>query len=322
MAITRRTLLTGAAAMAASRAAALDLPFSGPVKIISGFAAGGSQDLLARLVGDSLSAALGRNVYVENRTGAGSRLSAESLKSAPPDGSTLLVANIVTITLIPLQYPDVRYDPLVDFEPVLRTTDYQAVLATGKATGTKTFAEAMAWAKANPAKASYGVPAVGSLPHLYGTELARLAGIDMKAVTYRGGAPIAADIAAGHLPLGFSAPADFAELHRAGTLTILAGSGTKRHRALPDVPTFGELGIVGLEANGWNGFFLPKGTPPAIIQRYAQIMTETLRDPTIVSRLEDLGFIVELMQAESFRASLVAEKATWARIVKDANLKL
>lgn len=305
------------ALVAAVPAAAQTLPFEGAIRIVCPYPAGGSSDTLARLVADKMQAALGRSVIVENRTGAGGRIAAEYMKTVPADGSQILLANIVIMVLSPLS-EKVGYDPVQDFAPITRTGDYQIPLATGPMTGAKDFAALAAWLKANPEKANYGVPAPGSLPHLYGLQVARVAKVPMVMVPFRGGAPIATALIGGQIAAGLSAAADFAEQHRAGSLRIVAFSGTQRAPTLPDVPTFAELGLKGFEENGWNGFFAPAGTPAAVVARYNAVIVEALKDSGVREKLEALGFLVTSSSPEALAQQVVAEREKWKPLLIEA----
>ena len=323
--IDRRGVLAGLAAAplaGAGPARTQTLPFDGPIRIVSGFSAGGSQDTVARLIGDHIRQATGRAVIVENRTGAGSRLAAIAVKDAPADGSTILIANIVTMVLIPLQYADVKYDPLADFEPLARTTDYPNVFATGPATGATDLASLLAWLRANPAKASIGIPAPGSIPHFQVVRFARASGLDPAIVTYRGGTPMVPDLLSGSLAIGTSAPLDFLQLHRGGQLKIVAVTGTERLDVMAEVPTFAEQGFKGLDDYGWNGFFVRAGTPRPVAALYEAAILDAIKAPAVRAKLVDQGFVVRDMGAEKFRAAIVADLANWRTIVKDAGLKL
>ena len=325
---TRRVVLAGFVGAAAGpilrapAARAQTLPFDGPIRIISGFSAGGSQDTVARLIGDHIRAKTGRAVIVENRTGAGSRLAAVAVRDAPADGAAILIANIVTMVLIPLQYADVKYDTLADFVPLARTTDYPNVFATAAATGATDLPGLLAWMKANPAKASIGIPAPGSIPHFQVVRFARATGIDPAIVTYRGGTPMVPDLLAGALAVGTSAPLDFLQLHRAGQLKIVAVTGTERLAVMADVPTFAEQGYKGLDDYGWNGFFVKAGTPKPVVALYEAAILDAIRTPAIRDKLVDQGFIVRDMGAERFRQAIAADFDVWRGIVKEAGLKL
>jgi len=300
-------------------AGAQELP-QGPVRIVAGFAAGGSSDSMARIVADRLKDILGRTVIVENVAGAGGRLAAEQVKAATPDGTRILLANTVMMSLAPLVFKDLRYGPLEDFAPVAKAAEYQIVLAVGEMTKARSFAELRTWLETNRDKASYGVPAAGSLPHLYALEVARSAGLSMTMVPYRGGAPMAQALAGGHLAMGFSASSDFAEQHRSGLLRIVAQSGSRRNPVLPDVETFSEAGVSGAEENGWNGFFLPKGASPALVDRYTAAIREALSDAQVSERLAAVGFLVSFAAGPDLARQIGAEQARWKPVVAVAGV--
>lgn len=293
----------------------------GPVKILTGFAAGGTSDTLARLVADKLGPRLGLSVIVENKPGASGTLAVVALKDAPPNGSTIMLANIVAMSLAPLIMENVRFDPLKDVAPILKAADFQIAVATGPVTGAQDLAGLLAWLKANPDKAAYGVPGIGSLPHLYGLRLSKASGQPFTVVPFRGTPPIATEILGGRLAMGLAGVADFAELHKAGQLRIVAASGTTRPPGLADVPTFRELGQSGLDQNGWVGFFAPPGTPAPIRARYNAEIAAVLRDPAVVERLQEIGFLPDPGTPEELRQLIETDIATWRPLIKEAGVK-
>lgn len=303
-----------------AQAQAQELPFQGPIKIVAGFAAGGQTDVLARLVAERMSDALKRSVIVENRLGAGGAVAAEAVKNAPADGSTILISNIVVMSLATLSTPNLRYEFARDFVPILQVAEYQLALATGQMTGAKTLAELAAWLKANPDRANYGVPAAGSLPHLYGVAMAEALGLKLTMVPYRGGSPIVTALAGGHLAAGLAGAGDFSEQHKGGMVRVVALSGTERNPVMPDVPTFAELGFKGFEENGWNGFFAPIGTPPEVVSLYARVIQEALADPQLRAKVEGLGLNVVVKPGAELGARIPAERERWRPIVKGLNL--
>jgi tripartite-type tricarboxylate transporter receptor subunit TctC len=314
----RRAVALAAVALAtpAARARAQSLPST--VTIVSGFAAGGSQDLLARLLAEEFRATLGANFIVENRTGASGTLAAKAVRASEPNGGMVLIANIVAMSLAPFSFPNLGYDPVADFAAIGKTTEFQIALGTGPATGATTFPALMEWAKANPGKANLGIPGAGSLPHLYAVRLAELSGVAITTVAYRGGAPIVQDLAAGQLQMGMGAPADFLELHRGKKMTIVAASGTERHPAMADVPTWSEMGVKGLESNGWNGLFLAPGTPEPIVRRYAEAMRAALAKPEVKKRLEEMGFLVTPTDGDAMRRQIAEEMRVWGPVMTKA----
>jgi tripartite-type tricarboxylate transporter receptor subunit TctC len=260
-------------------------------------------------------------VIVENKAGAGGRLAAEDVKNAAPDGTTMLLANTSMMVLAPVSFTDLRYDPLADFAPVAGLADFQVALATGPMTGARTLADLLAWVKANPDRANYGVPAAGSLPHLTGLEFAKAGGAPMQVVLFQGGAPISQQLIGGHLAMGLAASADFAEQHRSGTMRIIGVTGTARHASLADVPTFGEAGMRGLEANAWNALFLPRGTAADVAEGHRAVVERILAMPDVRTRLEALGFIVAYQPPAAVTARILADHARYRPIVEAAGLR-
>ncbi len=310
----------GAAALTA-QSAAQELKFQGPVKLYVGFAAGGQSDILARVMADKLKDRIGRAVVVENKTGAAGRLAVEAVKSAPPDGSAFVLANIAQMSVAPLIYKDLPYDPLNDFTAIGKVADFQIALVTGKQTGAGDWSQTLAWLRANPTKATSGNPGSGSLPHLYGFELASAIGVRLEPIPYRGGAPIVTAIAQGELAIGWASVTDFIEQHRAGQVRIIAVTGASRSPQLPDVPTFTELSIPAVSENGWIGMFGPAGLPPDVAALFVREVSAVLADSAVRQRLESLGLIVAPGTPSAMMDRIRAELARWKPVVDKAEIK-
>jgi tripartite-type tricarboxylate transporter receptor subunit TctC len=291
--------------------------FDRPVKIIVGFAAGGTADLMARVVADKMKDSLGQPVIVENRPGAAGRIAADAVKASAPDGSTLMVMPIGPMAVVPHTYKTpLSYDPLKDFVAVGVGSTFDFAFAAGPASGAKTWNEYVAWVKANPAKASYATSGAGSLPHFYGVLVGRALGQNMVHVAYKGSAAYVNDLIGGQVPVAVDTVADLSELHRAGKIRILATSGPKRSTAVPDVPTFDELGVKGLQAGGWFGFFAPARTPPATVALLNRHLNMALRSPDVVERLRTVGMEPATSTPEEFGRRLADDYAKWGPIVK------
>ena len=207
------------------------------MRIIVGFAAGGSSDIAARMLADKLKDSLGVPFIVENRVGAGGRIAAEALKNAAPDGTTFLLTPVVVPVLAPLVYKQLSYDPAKDFAPVAQVATYQFALAVGPDHPARSVPEFVAWLKANPTQANFGSPAPGSLPHFFGLMIGKATGVEMVHIAYKGGAPLATDLMGGQIPAGVDALSDMIELHRGGKVRIIATSGAQRSPLLPTVAT-------------------------------------------------------------------------------------
>ena len=287
-----------------------------PVKILVGFPAGGTADVMARVVADKMKDTLGQPVIVENRPGAIGRIAADAVKAAAPDGTTIMVMPIGPMAVVPHTYKTLSYDPLKDFAPIGMGSTFQFAIAAGPQSGAKTWAEYVVWAKANPGRSSYATSGAGSLPHFFGVMLGREAGIEMLHVPYKGSAAYMNELIGGNVPTAVDAIADLTEQHRAGKIKILASSGAKRSTAVPDVPTFTELGIKGGEAEGWFGFFAPAKTPKPIVDQLNRSINQALASPEIAERLSKLGLDPKTTTPEEFGRVLAADYAKWGPVVK------
>ncbi|MCC7216738.1 MAG: Bug family tripartite tricarboxylate transporter substrate binding protein [Burkholderiales bacterium] len=292
-----------------------------PVKILVGFAPGGTADIIARVVAEKMGPAIGQPVIVENRPGAIGRITADAVKAAAPDGTTLMVMPIGPMAVVPHVYRDITYDPVKDFTPVALGATFQFAIAAGPASGAKTWSEFATWAKANPGKAAYATSGAGSLPHFFGVLLGRGIGVEMVHVPYKGSAAYLNDLVGGQVPVAIDAIADLTELHRAGKVKVLASSGAKRSTALPDVPTFSELGVAGVEAMGWFGFFAPAKTPKPIVDALNAAINKALTSPDVAEKLSKLGMDPATGSPESFARVLAEDYAKWGPIVKASGFK-
>ena len=292
-----------------------------PVKILVGFAPGGTADLIARVAADKMKDSLGVAVIVENRPGAIGRITAEAVKSAPPDGTMIMVMPIGPMAVVPHVYKDIPYDPVKDFTPIAIGATFQFAIAAGPASGAKNWADFAAWVKANPGKASYATSGAGSLPHFFGVLLGRGIGVEMVHVPYKGSAAYTADLLSGQVPAAVDAMADLTELHRAGKITILASSGSKRSTALPEVPTFAELGVKDVEATGWFGFFAPAKTPKPIVDALNRAINKALTSPDVVAKLSGIGMDPATGTPEEFAKIVASDYAKWGPIVTASGFK-
>jgi len=287
-----------------------------PVHIIVGFAPGGTADLIARVVADKLKETIGQPVIVENRPGAAGRIAADVVKAAAPDGATIMVMPIGPMAVVPHTLKAIPFDPVKDFAAIGLGATFQFAFAAGPASSAKTWNEFVVWAKANPTKASYATSAAGSLPHFVGVLLSRDMGVDMVHVAYKGSAAYINDLIGGQVPAAIDTVADLSELHRAGRIRILATTGATRAPAMPDVPTFTELGLKNVVASGWFGFFAPAGTPKAVIDTLNRGINKALTSPDVVERLTKLGMDPATSTPEEFARIVASDYAKWGPIVK------
>ena len=285
------------------------------VRIIYPFAAGGSGDGLARLVGDKMRAALNRTVIVENRTGAAGRPGVMAVKNAAPDGSTLLITPIAPMAVYQHVYKNLEYDPIKDFAALSQIAAFDMGVAVGPSVPATSMKELIAWVKADPARAAFGSPGAGTLPHFFGLAVARAAGIELRHVPYKGSAATLTDLIAGHVPMVFTTISDFVEMHQAKRIRILATSGAKRSPFVPEVPTFREAGFD-IEGTSWYGAFAPARTPRETVDRLSAVMAAAVRMPDVRERFLGWGLQPTGTSAAEFAAIQKADSERWAPVVK------
>jgi tripartite-type tricarboxylate transporter receptor subunit TctC len=312
----RRQLLSLTAALAASTALpARSQSAEGPLRIVVPYAPGGSTDRVARLVADKLGPKLGTTVVVENRTGAGGRLAAQQLRGAPASQNVLLMANPAVMLVAPLVFKDAGYDPEKDFVAVSQANSYEFGVAVGAGVPVRELNHLLAWLRANPQQANFGVPATGSLPHFFGLMVGEKAGVKAQVVGYRGSGPLATDLMGGQVPVAFDTFDTLLPLHEAGKIRILAVSSARRSPFAPAIPTFREAGLD-ISADGWNTFFAPASTPTARVEQLGQAIREVMQDPDTVKRFQDARMRPVASTPAQTRASLAAYRAQWAPVVQ------
>ena len=307
----RRTFLLGAAAAALLPASVFAQEPLRQLTVVVGFPPGGATDILARLVADGMRGTYAQAVVVDNRAGAAGRVGVELVKSAKNDGSVVLFTPAFPMLISPHVYPKLAYDTLRDFVPVGIGARSMLCLAVGPAVppSVKTIADFIEWTKANPSRSSFGAPS-GSSQHFAGQTFARAAKIKLDQIPYKGGAPAMTDLIGGHLAVNVSPVAEALPHHRAGTIRILAVTGAKRSRFLPEVPTMTELGYPEVLFQDWLGLFVPAGTPPAVVARMNAAAASAVKSESGLAGLGKLGMELDLTAPEAF-AQMV--KADWER---------
>ena len=285
------------------------------LRIVTGFAPGGATDRVARIVGEKLQAKLDITVVVENKTGAGGRLAAQQVKATPPGQHVLMVANPAVMVVAPLVFKDNGYDPERDFVAVSHVNDYDFAVAVAGAVPVRELSHLIAWLRANPEKANFGVPATGSLPHFFALMMGEKAGVQAQVVGYRGSAPLVSDLIGGQVPVAFDTLETQLPHHEAGKLRVLASSGAKRSPWSPAVPTFRESGLD-LVATGWNAFFAPATMPADRVERISQAIQAAMRDPETQRRFAE-GKLTPVVSSRAQSESLLkAYRAQWAPVVR------
>ncbi|MCV0441115.1 MAG: Bug family tripartite tricarboxylate transporter substrate binding protein [Hydrogenophaga sp.] len=313
---TRRRLLLATASLATCVGLpAQAQPLEGPLRLVVPYAPGGSTDRVARLVADKLGPKLGITVIVENKTGAGGRLAAQQVKNTPPNQNALLLGNPAVMVVAPLVFKDTGYDPDKDYQPVAQASSYEFGVAVGAGVPVRELNHLLAWLRANPAQANFGVPATGSLPHFFGLMVGEKAGVKAQVVGYRGSGPLAADLIGGQVPMAFDTFDTLLPQHEAGKIRILAVSSAKRSPFAPGIPTFREAGLD-ITADGWNAFFAPASMPAARVQQLGNAIREVMQDPETVRRFQEARMAPVAASPAQTRAMLDAYRAQWAPVVQ------
>jgi len=293
---------------------------AGPIRLLVGVTAGASTDLVARLVADKLQGLLGETVIVDNKPGAGQRIAAAELKKSAPDGRTIMLAGNAVFSILPHIYGDqLGYDPVKDFTPITRGVVFQVGFAAGPAT--KTMAEFLTWAKAQPGGITFGSPGAGSTSHFAGLMFAKAAKLTMTHAAYRGGAPALNDLMGGHIALVTTAATDLPPLAKAGKLSIIATAGPQRTPSTPDVPTLREQGITDADAESWAAFFAPAPTPQPILERLSREIIAVLEKPSVAEAIRKTGFSLKVRDPAALRPYHAEEMRTWAEIIRIAGVK-
>jgi tripartite-type tricarboxylate transporter receptor subunit TctC len=320
--MTRAAALFTAAILAigATPAAMAQAYPSKTIKILVGFAPGGAMDIVARTVGQKMSASLGQPVIVENKPGAGSNIAIRQLIDSPPDGYTvMLVANGLTAN--PLLYTQQPFDPNTDVVPISLVARLPVVIAANAKSELATLQKVIEASKARPGSVNYGSPGSGSTPHLAAELFARGAGIELAHVPYKGGAPAIADVLGGQLPLVAVNAIEVLPHVKAGKLRVLAAMSAKRVSTMPDAPTIAESGFPGFEASVWHAFIAPKGTQPAVVAKLNAEIHKALADPEVKERLAALGAEVSPTTPQELAALVRTEHERYGKLIRDANIK-
>lgn len=313
-------LAAGAASLTAvSRVAWGQIYPSRPVRWIVGFPPGGGADTVARIMGQWLSERLGQQVIIENRPGASTNISAQAVINSPPDGYTLLFYGASTVVNTSI-FDHLPFDVRRDIAPVSGLVDYPMVLVAHPSVPAKTVVELIAHAKANPGKVTMASFGTGSTSHLAGELFKMMAEINMVHVPYRGGAPMVTDLIAGQVQVGFDVMVTSLPHVRTGALRALGVAGNNRFDMLPTVPTIAET-LPGYEARAWAGVGVPKDTPAEIIARLSHEINAGLANPTIKSRLLEIGTIPMIFNAAEFGTFVAVESEKWAKVVRFAGIK-
>ena len=321
---TRRTVATliALAAGLPLHALAQDAWPSKPIRIVVPFAAGGTSDALARLLGQKLQDVLKQTVIVDNRAGAGGVIGADVVAKAAPDGYTLLLGTIASHAINPALQPKMPYDSTKDFAPVFFVGNIANVLLVGAQQPYKNAKELIAAAKAKPGTIAFGTPGAGSSQHLSGEKFRLDAGVDLIHVPYKGSGPSVQDLIAGQIPMSFDTALTALPHITSGKIRALAVTTAKRAKVLPDVPTLAESGLKGFDVASWQAIFAPAGTPAPIVKRLNDELTKIVAQTEVAARFYTMGVENLPMTPAQFGEFQRAEVIKWAKIVKDGNVKM
>ena len=325
---TRRAVLLGGGAALAGAAAGIRPAMAQaafptrPITLVVPFAAGGSTDIVARLVAQKMSEGLGQQVIVENRAGAGGNLGAQGVARAEPDGHTILMGTISTHTLNPVMSKRKPYDPVADFEPVSLLVIVPNVLVVNPQLPVKTVGELIALLKANPGKYNYASSGNGTPLHVSGELFKKMAGVDMTHIAYRGAGPALNDVVSNQVPIMFDNLPSSSEFIKAGTLRGLAVTTKERVPSMPDMPTIAEAGLPGYETYTWNALFAPPKTPKAIVQRLNAEALKAVKDESVQARFKEFSATTVGSTPEELATHVKAELAKWTPVIHDAGIQL
>ena len=292
-----------------------------PIRALVGFLPGGGTDLLARDIGQKLSAAFGQQVIVDNRAGGGGVIAAVTAKHSPPDGYTIFFGTISTLAANVATKPNLPYDPVRDYAPVTTISFTPYFLVVHPSVQAHSTREFIALAKANPGRINYGSTGIGGGAHLALELFRTMAGLDMVHIPYKGGAQLISEIFAGHIQMSYSVPAIALQHARSGKIRILAVSSAKRLSAWADAPPIAEA-VPGYEATSWQGVVVPARTPRAIVNRLHTEIVKALHSPELGGRLEAEGAEIGGASPEAFGQLIRSEIAKYVKLVKQAGIKV
>jgi len=293
-----------------------------PIRLIVPFAPGGNTDVQARLIGNKLTAALGQQVIVDNRPGAGGTIGVDMAAKSTPDGYTIVMASFGNILVGPSLYKKLPYDPVKDLAPIILISEPAGLIVVHPSIPVKSLQELIAYAKANPGKLNYASAGNGNWNHLFAEQFKSVANIKITHVPYKGSGPAMNDVVGGHVQMMF-APFPSARAHvNSGRLRALAATGTKRTPLFPDVPTVAQAGLPGYSAASWFGMLTPAGTPKAIIARLNQEINKAFAAPEIKAAYAAEGLDPIGGTPEDAAKSIREGMAQWGKLIRDLGIKL
>jgi tripartite-type tricarboxylate transporter receptor subunit TctC len=307
-------------ALAAGTAFAQAYP-SKPIRIVVPFAAGGTSDILARAIGPKMTETWNQPIVVENKTGANGNVGAEFVARSAPDGYTMLLSDVGALAINPSVYPNMPYDPVKDFAPVIMISYSPHVLAVHPSVPAANIKELIAFAKANPGKLNFANSGTGGAPHLAGVEFAQRTGIQWAYIPYKGGSQAVTDVVAGQSNVLFNGMLATYPAVKGGRLRGIAVSSAERVPSAPELPTVAESGLPGFVTGSYQGLLAAAGTPKDIIAKLNAELTRILNTQDMKDMLAKQGTEVRAGAPEALGMFIASEKARWAKVVKEAGIK-
>ena len=324
---TRRTgikTLAAAALLATGMGAAVaqDGYPTKPLTMVVPFSAGGTTDILARIVGQALGQDLGQTIIIENKPGAGGNIGAQQAARAKADGYTLFMGTVGTHANNQALYKKLPYDPIKDFTPLSRVANVPNLLVVHPSRPYKTVKEMIEYGKKHPSEITFGSPGSGASPHVSGALFQSMTGVELTHVPYKGSAPAISDLLGNQIAVMFDNMPSAIQHVRSGKLIPIAVTTAKRSPELPNVPTITEAGVPGYEATSWSGLWSVAGTPQPILDKLHASLTKVLKDPAVAKKIADQGGEVVIDTPAQFDAFIKSEAAKWGKVVKESGAEV
>ncbi len=286
------------------------------------FSAGGTTDILARIVGQALGQELGQTIIIENKPGAGGNIGAQQAARAKADGYTLFMGTVGTHAINQALYKKLPYDPIKDFTPLSRVANVPNLLVAHPSRPYKTVKEMIEYGKKHPNEITYGSPGSGASPHVSGALFQSMTGVELTHVPYKGSAPAISDLLGNQIAVMFDNMPSAIQHVRSGKLRPIAVTTAKRSPELPDVPTIAEAGVPGYEATSWFGLWSVAGTPQPVLDKLHASLTKVLKDPAVAKKIADQGGEVVIETPAQFDAFIKSEAAKWGKVVKESGAEV
>ncbi|MBF6630029.1 MAG: tripartite tricarboxylate transporter substrate binding protein [Comamonas sp.] len=292
------------------------------ITMIVPFSAGGTTDILARIVGQALSQELGETIIIENKPGAGGNIGAQQASRAKADGYTLFMGTVGTHAINQSLYKNLPYDPIKSFAPLSRVANVPNLLVAHPSRPYKTVQEMITYAKAHPGDVTYGSPGSGASPHVSGALFQSMTGAEITHIPYKGSAPAISDLLGNQIAVMFDNMPSAIQHVRSGKLRPIAVTSAQRSPELPDVPTIAEAGVPGYEAMSWFGLWTVAGTPQPILDKLHASLSKVLKDPAVVKKIGDQGGSITIDTPAQFEAFIRGEAAKWGKVVKESGAEV